>query len=416
MALAASYPRQQPRDRHLAAIKAGLAVRALGDGALAQNRNGARVDVLRKYAPEAAGNRDAGDYTSLPLSAIAEECLIIDGHHPDAVRRMTRTELAMLAFGQHPVAGSGGAVHTTGSLLEVSRDAVNKSLRAGYGEAPTTWRGPMRQGQSVADFKDIHRVKLGGAQNLPIWPDNTAPSESRLSSEAEKYAVEAHAENLSFSWRMIVNDDVDALTRVPAMLGDASARTVNAVAWQELTRNPVLADGQPLLLETPTGRRHQSNLTTGEAVPTNATIGAMKAKMRVMRGLSTPEGAQSDSILNLMPAYIVGPAALEEVIVKLVFSDADPAAGGNSAVFNTSRTLTPVIEPLLDLDSATAWYLFASPSRVDTVEVSFLAGQEEPVTRDWIDPRTMSQNFTIIQTFAAKAIDFRGIQKHTGVN
>jgi hypothetical protein len=134
-----------------------------------------------------------------------------------------------------------------------------------------------------------------------------------------------------------------------------------------------------------------------------------------MRGLNTPEGSESDDVLNLTPTFIVGPSALEETIMKQVFSGADPAAGGNSAVYNTARTLQPVIEPLLDANSATAWYLFASPGRVDTVEVTFLEGQETPVTHEHLDHQTMAINYTIMQTFAAKAIDHRGIQRHDGV-
>jgi hypothetical protein len=266
----------------------------------------------------------------------------------------------------------------------------------------------------VADFKDIHRVKLGAAANLPVWNDNTAPNQAKLSNEKEKYAVEARAETLSFSWRLIINDDLDALSRHPQLLGDAAARTVNAAFWAQITGNPTMADGQPLFVSAPTGNRKRENRVTGAATPSNATIGAMRKLMRLMRGLNTPEQQESDDILNLTPAFIVGPAALEEAILKQVLSGADPAAGGNSAVYNTARNLTPVIEPLLDANSATAWYLFASPGRIDTIEVTFLAGQETPYSHDWIDEETMCQNWTIVQTFGAKAIDHRGIIKHDG--
>jgi hypothetical protein len=83
-------------------------------------------------------------------------------------------------------------------------------------------------------------------------------------------------------------------------------------------------------------------------------------------------------------------------------------------VFNTTRYLTQITEPLLDATSATAWYLFAAPSRVDTIEVSFLQGQETPVVMPFVEERTMSQNFIVLQTFAAKAIDHRGVQRHDG--
>jgi ATP-dependent protease ClpP protease subunit len=422
----------QPRDRHLAAVQAGFLVRTMRNfatqGSRLQQIDGRweRVaitpeSILEKQLPEKDRPKDWERFSRLTLLNLCNECLIIDGFSPERVRHLSPMHLAMAAMGynlgQFGLRASA-AYHTTGSLLEVTRDAVNKSLLAGYGEAPQTWRGPMRQADSVPDFKQIHRVKLSAGQNLPVWPDNTAPNQAKLSSEEETYAVEARAETLSFSWRLVLNDDLDALSRRPQLLGDAAARTVNAVAWQAILANPVMADGQTLFLETPTGGRFRSNLTTGSATPTNATNGAMKKKMRVMRGLNTSDSAgnpvEGSDILNLMPSFIVGPAALEEVILKQVYSGADPASGGNSAVFNTSRNLEPIIEPLLDVASENAWYLFATPSRIDTAEVTFLQGQEQPFAHEWMDNETMSQNYTIMQTCAAKAIDHRGIQKHAG--
>lgn len=410
-----NFSPNQPRDKHIAAIRAGLMVRCLNNFKAIDDVKLTQTQILDKHFPEK--DRPAGwqDFAQMPLVKIAEESLMADGISYDQIRRLPGPQIAMAAMGYHRNAGvRNAAIHTTGSLLEITRDAVNKSLTAGYEEAPQTWRGVGRQGTSVADFKDIHRVKLGAAGNLPVWPDNTAPEKAKLSNEKEKYAVEARAETLDFSWRLIVNDDLDALSRRPQLLGDAAGRTVNAVFWQQVTSNPTMADGKALFLETPAGNRMRKNLTTGAGAPSNATIGALRTLMRLMRGLNTPEQAESEDVLNLTPSFIVGPATLEEVILKQVMSTADPASGGNSGVYNTARNLVPVIEPLLDANSTTAWYLFASPGRIDTIEVTFLQGQETPYAHEWMDDETMCQNFTIIQTFGAKPLDHRGIQKHAG--
>ena len=398
----------QPRDRHMAALKCGVVMSCLNSGKLTAGQ-------IEKHMPEK--DRPAGwqDFAQMPLIKVAEESLLAGGMSYEYLRKLNVTQIAQSAMGFGRQAGiRAEALHTTGSLAEITRDAMNKSLLAGYEEAPQTWKNVGRQAPSVADFKDKHVVKLSAAPNLPVWPDNTVPEQAKLANEKEKYAVEARAETLSFSWRLIINDDRDALSRRPQLMGDAAGRTVNAVFWLQITANGTMADGQALFLETPTGNRKRSNYITGSASPSNTTIGSMRKLMRLMRGLNTPEQVESEDILNLTPAYIAGPAALEETILKQVLSGADPASSGNSAVHNTARTLTPVIEPLLDADSATAWYLFASPQRIDTVEVTFLQGQETPFTHEWMDDATLCQNFTIIQTFAAKAIDHRGIIKHKG--
>ncbi len=366
-----------------------------------------------KFRAEVGAKLESG---AMGLRALTRQCLAIDGLSRSEIDRLSNEDAVKVALGFGPAIGFRSeslATMTTGSLAEITRDAVNKSLLAGYNESPQTWRGPMRQAASVADFKDINRIRLGAVPNLPAWPDNTKPEEASVSNEKVSYAVEAKAEKVSFSWQLFVNDDVDALSRIPRLMGDAAARTVNATAWAQLLANPTMSDGVALF-SAATGARKRANLITGAASPTASTLGGMQALLRQMRGLNTPEGAESQDILNLTPKFLVCPATLEATCAVLVNSTANPTSGLNSGTWNPAKNLQLVVEPLLDVNSITAWYLFADPSRVDTVEVTFLRGQETPITNNWIDQETLSSCFTIIQTFAAKAIDWRSIIKHAG--
>lgn len=344
---------------------------------------------------------------------MAEECVRAMGVD---TRGLTRDQVAICAMFGADVAGlrSAGvpAYHTTGSFSNLTLDAMNKTLLVGYTETPATWRGPMRQATSVPDFKQIHRIRMGAIPNLPVWNDNSNPEQASLADAKESYAVESRSLNISYSYKLLVNDDMDALSRTPAMMGAAAARTVNAVAWAQWTSNPTLSDGVALFAAA-TGARKRTNLTTGAGAPSVTTLQTLSNLMRQMRGENTPEGAESADILNLSPRYIIGPSALDTTIKQLVLSAYDPAAS-QFMVYNTATQLIPVIEPLLDVASTTAWYLAAEPSQIDTVEVSFLQGQESPITRAFMDERTLAQNVTIMQTFAAKAINHRGLQKHAG--
>jgi hypothetical protein len=282
-----------------------------------------------------------------------------------------------------------------------------------YTEAPSTWRGPMRQGTSVADFKQINRLRMGAIPNLPIWNDTSEPNKASFADARESYAVESRSLGVSFSYKLLVNDDMDALTRTPVMLGAAAARTVNAVAWAQLTSNPTLSDGVSLFSAV-SGARKRSNYTTGTGAPSVTTLGTLTNLMRQMRGENTPEGAESDDILNLQPRYLVVPSALETVALQLVNSAYDPNSSVNTLVYNPARTMIPVVEPILDANSTLAWYLFADPSTIDTIEVTFLQGQEVPLVRSYMDEKKLSMEYFILQTFAAKAMNHRGIQKHKG--
>lgn len=333
-------------------------------------------------------------------------------------RQLSREQVAICAlFGPERagIRSSVPAYHTTGSFANLTYDAINKSMQVGYTEAPSTWRGPMRQGTSAMDFKNIHRIRAGAIPNLPVWNDNSNPERVSFADAKETYAVESRSAEISFSYRLLVNDDMDFITRMPSQMGAAAARTVNAVAWAQLTANPTMSDGVALF-SAATGNRKRQNLTTGAGAPSVTTVGTLANLMRQMRGENAVVNGteiESADILNLTPAYIVGPSALEVTINQLVNSAYDPSAN-LTQVYNPTRVLTPVIEPILDGSSTTAWYLFANTSQIDTIEVTFLQGQETPQVREFTDDRNLSRNYIVLQTFAAKALNHRGVQKHAG--
>lgn len=370
---------------------------------------------LEKYYPAAQRSKSAETFRHATLFDMASEFVRARGIQ---TLGLTRDQIAICAmFGPEKagirVAPGGASYHGTGSFTNITLDAVNKSTMIGFDEVPATWRGPMKQGQSATDFKNIHRMQLGAIPNLPIWSDSVRPDMASMADSKSTYAVECRSIGIDFGYKLIVNDDMSALTSTPRKLGDAAGRTVNAVAWSQVTSNPTMRDAAALFSAV-TGLRFRANLSTGVATPTTTTIGAMKALMRLMRGENTPEGTESPDILNLTPKYLVVPAALETVAEVLINSTFDPASTG-AATFNPNNRLELVVEPLLDAASATAFYLFADPSRVETVEVTFLAGQETPQVREVRDEHTLASTYYILQSVAAKALEHRGIQKHNGV-
>lgn len=393
-------------ERFMADVGTSLSLRAM---AAATDK----PESIDKVFPVAERAKGYEQWRHATIYQIAEECCRMNNID---IRGRTRDDVAICAlFGPEKAWGgrSDAAYHTTANFLKLTQDAFNKSMMVGSMEARPTWRGPMRQGTSVADFKTVHRVTMGAIPNLPVWNDNTNPEKASFADAEETYAVECRSLEVDFSYKMIVNDDMNAISRVPGMLGAAAERTVNAFAWSLITSNPTMRDSVALF-SAATGNRKRQNLTTGAGAPSVTTVGALTKLMRLMRGENTPEQNESDDVLNLQPVYIVGPAALEVTINQLVNSAYDPASGVNHQVFNPTRVLTPVIEPLLDADSATAWYLFCSPAQCDTVEISFLQGQERPRTRYDLDHKKLCQSWIVLQTFGGKPLNHRGIQKHAG--
>ena len=69
---------------------------------------------------------------------------------------------------------------------------------------------------------------------------------------------------------------------------------------------------------------------------------------------------------------------------------------------------------MLDANSATAFYFAANNSQVDTVEITFLEGEQSPVLENEWDFDKDVYKYKVRQTFGVAAIDFRGLYKHAG--
>jgi hypothetical protein len=183
--------------------------------------------------------------------------------------------------------------------------------------------------------------------------------------------------------------------------GFAARRLENRTVYAQLTANANLADGVALFAAG------HSNLITTSALAIG-TLGAGRTAMRLQKGLQQEE-------LNLAPSYLIVPAALEQTAYQLTSSNYVPSTQANVNEFRVGgRTaVTPVVEPVLDANSATAWYLAAANSQVDTVEYCYLDGAEGPVIESEIGFEQDGVSYKCRLDFAAKAVDYRGLLKAT---
>jgi len=181
--------------------------------------------------------------------------------------------------------------------------------------------------------------------------------------------------------------------------------------YAQLTANANLADGGALFNATAvTTAGGHANLATG--APSALQLSSMataRTAMRLQKGFSGEE-------LNLAPSYLIVPAALENTAYQLTSSNYVPATAATVNEFRTGgkTAVTPIVEPILDANSATAWYMGAASSQVDTVEYCYLDGAEGPVIESEVGFETDGVSYKCRLDFAAKAIDFRGLYKANG--
>ncbi|HEJ4650912.1 TPA: Clp protease ClpP [Pseudomonas aeruginosa] len=295
--------------------------------------------------------------------------------------------------------------HTTSDFGTILIDVANRSMLAGWDEAEETFQLWTKKGM-LSDFKTVHRVGLGEFPSLRQVREGAEYKYVTVGSRSQPIALATYGEIFSITRQAIINDDMNLLTDIPRKMGMAAKATIGDLVYAILTSNPALSDGKALF------HADHKNLQTG-ASSALSIESLSKAKTQMATQKTEVEGGKPRT-LNIRPAFVLTPVALEDKAKQIIRSASVPGAESNSGIENPIRNFAEVIgEPRLDDNSATAYYLAARQGS-DTIEVAYLDGNELP----YMEQR---QGFTVdgvatkVRIDAGVApLDFRGLQKSNG--
>ena len=293
---------------------------------------------------------------------------------------------------------------TTSDFANLFANVANKRLRAAYDENPGTYGIWARRAPNAPDFKNINVVQLSGAPDLLQTNEHGEFKYGTMKDGAETYSVLTYGRIVPLSRQAIINDDLRGFDRLIAAFGNSSRRLENRTVYAQLTANAALSDNVALFHAT-----HGNLLSGGSSALSLTSLSAGRAAMRVQKGLQSEE-------LNLAPSYLIVPSALEQTAYQYTSANYVPAKPGDVNEFRQGgRTaLEPVVEPILDANSATAWYLAADNAQIDTVEYCYLDGAEGPIIETEMGFEVDGISYKCRLDFAAKAIDHRGLLKSAG--
>ena len=215
-----------------------------------------------------------------------------------------------------------------------------------------------------------------------------------------------HGELFAITRQAIINDDLDMLTRVPALFGAAARGTIGDLVYAVLTGNVKMPDNKTLFHAD-----HKNLLTGADAAMGIKGLSAAKTLMRGQRAVGAD--SKPGRALNIRPGYALVPIELEDTALQLINSTSVPGADANSGIANPIKGFVDVIgEPRLSDASTEAWYLAAKGG--DTIEVAYLDGQDSP----WIEQQegfTVDGVTTKVRIDAGvSALDYRGLVKSAG--
>lgn len=357
---------------------------------------GMQEAIMARMDPRAQLTDLGRQYRGLSLVEMAREALEGLGV---STRGLSRNEIATRAFSVR-----AGGYHTTGDFPSLLGGVGARRLRAAYELAPSTFQLWARQAPNLQDFRITNVLAVGGAPELKKLNEAGEYTYGTISEDATSYRAFSYGRAIGLTRQMFVNDDLGSFDRLLQRFGESARRLENRLVYDQITSNPAMQDGTALFHAS-----HGNLLNAGSALSLD-NMGKARAAMRKQKDLD------GKSVLNLSPAYLLIPSDLEQLAYQLTSSNYVPAKASDVNEFRAGgRTaVEPIVEPLLDEVSATAWFLAARAGQIDTVEYAYVDGSEGVRTETFASEDIDGVKIRATLDFAAKVIDWKGLQKATG--
>ncbi|WP_288899493.1 prohead protease/major capsid protein fusion protein [uncultured Delftia sp.] len=369
-------------------------IRTVGDEH--ENRmRGIENALMHRLNPGAQLDDNGRQYRAMTMVEMARE--VAEGLG-QKTRGMSRAEIVNVALRVR--SGMLG----TGDFPALLGGVGQRVLRAAYEQAPSTYQLWARRAANLPDFRIRQAIGVGGDVELKKLNEHGEYTYGSLSEDATGYRAFTFGRSLAITRQMIVNDDLDSLTRTGTKFA-ASARSLeNRLVYDQILKNPGMSDGKPLF------HADHGNLLPGAASEFSLeALSSLRKLMRKQTGLSK-------ETLNLAPAFLLVPTDLETVAYQYTSPNYQPTKAGDINEFRTGgRTaLEPIVEPLLDDVSTTAFYLAARAGQIDTVEFAYVDGYEGLRTETFSSEDVDGVKLRASLDFAAKCLDWRGLAKSNG--
>jgi hypothetical protein len=358
----------------------------------------------RAYPGEFKLTDDGRDFRGMSLVELARDALESAGIRTRGMSKMDVAQDALLLGQQVRI----GGLMTTFDFPNILANVLNKTLRAGYEAAPQTFR-PLITETSVPDFKPVSRVQLGEAPQLDKVLEHGEFKRGGMGEAAEQYSIATYGKIVGITRQVIVNDDLNAFTRIPRAFGVQAAQLESDLVWAQILGNPTMGDTVSLFAAA-----HNNLAGTGAVIGVD-TVSAGRTAMAKQTGLD------GKTVLNLNAVNIIVPVVLETAAEQFLHGTFYPTAP-SGVVPQTLRSLNPISEPRLDngiprfgiAGSNTAWYLAANPGQLDLVELAYLEGNQGVYTETRIGFDIDGIEVKVRMDVGAKVIDWRGFYKNPG--
>ncbi|PPE61948.1 ATP-dependent Clp protease proteolytic subunit [Pectobacterium brasiliense] len=305
-----------------------------------------------------------------------------------------RSQIVNLAF-----------THTSSDFSHILAAGAEKSVLTGWQNSGETFQQWTKTG-SLSNFHEAKRVGINGFSHLDKVPEGAEYKYVTTSDSGVPIALATYGNIFSITRQAVINDDLSQLTTIPQAMGRAAARTVGNLVYLLLTTNTPFTDGKALF------HADHRNLIA-KSLDTDGLNEARKA-MRLQ------EDANGDPI-NVIPAFILVPAALEGAANRAVLSssslfpvDDSGTLNQNPGIINVVKDMAQVVvDPRLDKANNKQWYVAAAQG-TDTIEVAYLDGMDTPYLEQQEGFTVDGIAWKVRIDAGVAALDYRGMVKSNG--
>lgn len=342
---------------------------------------------------------EQNEFTGMSLREIARETLRARG-----LSAPSGGVMAVVGAAFSP--SMAGGMHSTSDFGNILADVANKSMLRGFEETEESYSRFTSTG-TLGDFKPSRRVGLDAFPSLAKVEEGAEFKYGSIGDFGELAVLATYGKLFAITRQAIINDDLDAFTRVPMKMGRAARRTVGDLVWAILTGNPNMSDATALF------HADHGNLAAAGAVPSELTINAGITAMATQKDRS-----KNATALNIAPKFLLAPPKHRSVVLQALNSEYAPDdtdKAGSAKQPRAYNTVRNAADPIFDARIADdSWFLAADPAIADTIEVSYLDGQATPFLDQQDGWKVDGTEFKVRIDAAATPLAWEGLYKNPG--
>ena len=294
--------------------------------------------------------------------------------------------------------GGRSGMMSTSDLPNVLGNVVNRVLMAAYESQPSEWRRFCRQ-TTFKDFRVKNIIQLSELADLKLVKEGAEYERMAYSDGKETIQAFKYGRIISITWETFINDDLDALGRIPSDSAEMSTRKQADLIFSDaggLLTNPTMGDGIALF------HASHHNLLTGSAINIDS-MGLMRKAFRQQKGLA---GKQR---LNLTPKFMLVGPNYEQTALQFTSSNFVPTSQSSENPWKGSYE--PIVESRIEDNS---WIGIADPRSIETMQYGFLEGEGELFTTQREGFEVDGVEIKARMVFGRKVVDWRAFAKNPG--